>query len=346
MPGLYSHTSRATGITLTAAIYNADHQNHIDNQTAQMTDDYSVDNTQMQATADPGEVGTESKATSLAGELERLRFALKEIKQSAQWYESPTNTLPRSYLAGLTLSNNATDPTNDIDIAVGTCQNSTNAHNLILASALTKRLDAAWTVGTNQGGLDTGTIANDTYHVHLIKRSDTGVVDALFSLSATAPTMPASYDFRRRIGSIIRAGGTIVAFTQDGDYFQVNVPVNEWNENIAGTTAVTKTLTRVPTGINALWHGFLALRTPIAGATMAILASDLATTDTAPVTVPSGGIGQVFSNPQAAILDDGGEVQVRTNTSAQIRMRANSTTGTPSWGGTSKGWWDRRGRDD
>ena len=60
-----------------------------------MTDDYSVDNTQMQSTTDPGEVGTESKATTLAGELERLRFAVKELKQwclgtIAQWYESPT----------------------------------------------------------------------------------------------------------------------------------------------------------------------------------------------------------------------------------------------------------------
>ena len=60
-----------------------------------MTDDYSVDNTQMQSTTDPGEVGTESKPTTLAGELERLRFAVKELKQwclgtIAQWYESPT----------------------------------------------------------------------------------------------------------------------------------------------------------------------------------------------------------------------------------------------------------------
>lgn len=89
MPGLYSHTSRATGLTLTAAIYNADHQSHIDNQTAQMTDDYSVDTPQMRSTADPGEVGTESRPTTLAGELERLRFAIKEITGEAQWYVTP-----------------------------------------------------------------------------------------------------------------------------------------------------------------------------------------------------------------------------------------------------------------
>jgi hypothetical protein len=97
MAGLYSHTSRADGLTLTAAIYNSDHQNHINNMTPQMMDDYSADAATMKLTVDPGEVGSESLATTLAGELERLRYAIKEIKGTAQWYETtPLNlsTLP------------------------------------------------------------------------------------------------------------------------------------------------------------------------------------------------------------------------------------------------------------
>ena len=94
MPGTYTHTTRATGTVLTATIYNTDHQNHIDNQTPAGTDDYSATQAQMQSTVEPGEVGTESLATSLQGELERLRFALKESKAAvdsiaAQWYSSP-----------------------------------------------------------------------------------------------------------------------------------------------------------------------------------------------------------------------------------------------------------------
>ena len=51
--------------------------------------------------------------------------------------------------------------------------------------------------------MDTGSVANNTwYHVHLIKRPVTGVVDVLFSLSATAPTLPTSYTIFRRIGSM------------------------------------------------------------------------------------------------------------------------------------------------
>ena len=106
MPGNYTITSRSTGTVLTATIYNADHQNHVDNQTPQGTDDYSANASQMQSTADPGEVGSESLATSTAGELERLRFAIQEIKTflgatAAQWYATPLPT-PNSQSAAYT----------------------------------------------------------------------------------------------------------------------------------------------------------------------------------------------------------------------------------------------------
>ena len=87
---LYSPNTRVTGEQITAAKYMADHQLHADNQTPQLTEDYSSSVAQMQSTADPGEVGSESQATSLAGEVERLRFALVDLKGTAQWYETPT----------------------------------------------------------------------------------------------------------------------------------------------------------------------------------------------------------------------------------------------------------------
>lgn len=93
MGGNYTHTSRASGLTLTAAIYNADHENHITNATPAGLDDYSTNATEMQAQTDPGEQGTESLSTSLAGELERLRYAIAEIKGTSYWYESAVGTL-------------------------------------------------------------------------------------------------------------------------------------------------------------------------------------------------------------------------------------------------------------
>jgi hypothetical protein len=153
------------------------------------------------------------------------------------------------YIRGLTLSN-GTDATNDIDIAAGSAADSTDADIITLGSALTKRLDAAWAVGTGNGGRDTGAIANTTYHVWLIKRSDTGVVDALFSTSATSPTMPANYDYKRRIGSIIRQSGAILAFTQFGNYFYLTSAVTDRDSTAAAADALL-TLS-VPSGITVM----------------------------------------------------------------------------------------------
>ena len=112
MGALYSHTTRATGTTLTAAIYNGDHQNHIDNGTPQMHDDYSSNVAQMQATNSPGTVGAESLATSLAGELERLRHVIKTLHGGAQWY--PGSLLA---VAADTVAKSAYDAQGDILIA-------------------------------------------------------------------------------------------------------------------------------------------------------------------------------------------------------------------------------------
>ncbi len=86
MGGLYSHTTRSTGTTLTAAIYNADHQNHIDNLTPAMMDDMSANAAAFQTTTSPGGVGSESLPTSLAGEIERIRHVIKTMHGGAQWY--------------------------------------------------------------------------------------------------------------------------------------------------------------------------------------------------------------------------------------------------------------------
>jgi hypothetical protein len=87
--GGYSHTTRATGTVLTAAIYNSDHQAHITNQNPVMTGGYSDSLSQMQLTQDPGSLGTESLAATLAGEIERIRYQLRLITGETQWYVPP-----------------------------------------------------------------------------------------------------------------------------------------------------------------------------------------------------------------------------------------------------------------
>lgn len=91
-PALYSHTTRSTGTVLTAAIYNSDHQNHITNGTPSQLGGYSASTGEMQSSTTPGSVSSESLAASLAGELERLRYVLRQMGGGTYWYvPAPTD---------------------------------------------------------------------------------------------------------------------------------------------------------------------------------------------------------------------------------------------------------------
>ena len=136
-------------------------------------------------------------------------YVLTSNGTDAAWVASIT---PRGSIQGLTYANNGSDATNDLDIAVGSAMDSTNAIMMVLGSALTKRSDAVWVVGTNQGALDTGSVADSDYYIWLINRSDTNVTDILFSLSSTSPTMPTNYNYKRLVGWFKRVSSTIVAF--------------------------------------------------------------------------------------------------------------------------------------
>lgn len=249
-------------------------------------------------------------------------------------------SIPVGHLSGLTLANNASDATNDIDIAPGSVWAANGS--LVLSSALTKRLDAAWAVGSNQGGLDSGSPSNTTYHVYLIKRSDTGVVDALFSTSASSPTMPTNYDMKWRIGSIIRKSNAIVGFIQDGDLFQLKSMVADLGITDPGTSAVLRDLT-VPAGIavealiaagsynaNSQVHGFYF--------------SDPATDDIAPSAYQAAQLSYLGGNAGGFSNGASVELRVRTNTSAQIRTRASHSSVAVYFFIHTRGWVDRRGR--
>lgn len=240
---------------------------------------------------------------------------------------------PRGHIGGLTLSNNGSDATNDIDIAVGEATDSTNAVVMKLTSAITKQLDAAWAVGTNQGGLDTGSIANDVYHVWLIMRSDTGVVDVLFSASATSPTMPTNYTYKRRIGAIIRSGAAILAFSQNGDEFILSTIIEDQDKDIS-TTAELLAVT-VPDGIKVDWIGRVMQASADTTGTIVTSPDE---SDQNPSTTfnttPAFDLTGASANAQ--------NLRRRTNTSAQIRVRA--TGANTSIAIYTRGWIDTRER--
>lgn len=161
------------------------------------------------------------------------------------------STPPRNHIDGYQMSTAGSSTT--MAIGAGQAANSTNAVYITLVSSLNKTT-SSWAVGTGNGGLDTGTIANNTwYHFYAIRRPDTGVVDVVFSTNATSPTLPTNYTQFRRIGARRTNGsGQWDSFTQIGDLFIINTPILDVNDGASGTTDKTGTLTNVPTGVNTL----------------------------------------------------------------------------------------------
>jgi hypothetical protein len=151
----------------------------------------------------------------------------------------------------ITIANNATDPDNDIDFTAGNFEFSDGSGQAVL-SALTKRLDASWTAGTNQGGLDTGTKANSTwYHCYAIYNPTSGISDAIFSTNATNPTLPAGYTKYALIESIkTNSSGNILPVYQIGDYISWKTKPKDITSGLS--TSLTPHSISTPLGRNVM----------------------------------------------------------------------------------------------
>lgn len=245
-------------------------------------------------------------------------------------------------LFGLAISNNATDAANDIDIAAGLAAADASPYSAMsLASALTKRLDGSWVVGTNQGGLDTGSKANSTwYYLWLIQRSDTGVVDACFSTSATSPTfggnIPVAYDRKRRIGAVRTDGaGSLLAFKQYNNDFWWSAPPTDVNVSTITTTASLHTLTIPAIQVDVLINARLT-QTSVAAA---LYLSGPDQTDTA---ASGAGPFSLQCDNLAGGSNATGQFKIPTSTQ---QIRARSTNTTTSLVVSTLGWTDMRGRN-
>jgi hypothetical protein len=244
----------------------------------------------------------------------------------------------KGHIYGLTLSNNGTDANNYIDIAAGEAASDASSPLLmVLGSAITKRLDDAWAVGTNNGGLFSGSKANSTwYHVFAIMRPDTGVVDAGFDTSLTAANRPGDYTHYRRVGSVRTDGsGNIFAFFQSGDYFQWTTAHNDISTTSLGTSAVTGQVSS-PLGIRCIadLEGIMTDGDEQAS----VWISSPQETDATPGTTQPTTVTLAAGAANFATF----QKQVMTDTSSQIRYRSNVTNTTLRV--RCAGYHDTRGR--
>lgn len=234
----------------------------------------------------------------------------------------------RDHISGLNFSTAGSSTT--FSVSVGGAADGLNIEFMTLLAAISKTT-SAWAVGSAAGGLDTGTIAANTwYHAFLIKRMDTGVVDVLFSLSPTAPSMPAGYNIKRHIFPLkTNASSQWQKIWQDGDVFTWDSPVVDVAVTNPGTAAVTRTLASIPTGLRVEARLLVAVLASVAADFCAsVYVSDLATPDQVPNVATFATIAS-FVGLSPSTVSIGAQAPVWTNTSAQVRTRLqNSAAGT------------------
>lgn len=295
-------------------------------------------------------VGTaaDTVARKAAGTNDHVLTAASGETDGLAWRAVP---LPRSYLAGFTLSNNGTDATNDIDIAAGAARDSTNAANII-GTAMTKRLDAGWVAGTNQGVRNSAAAITDTtYHIYAVAKALGADPDYYAHASAVPATVLAAlqaeaggadYIYARRIGSIRRESAAIVAFSQLGDQFLRNAAILDVDTTDPGTAAVTRTLS-VPDGVkvNAMINVVHSSGTTYSEAYV----SSLDASDQAP-SLTAAPLANVSARETTGSITGAAQLLVRTNASRQIRSRQSTSGGGSVFRIATLGWMDRRGKDD
>ena len=239
----------------------------------------------------------------------------------------------KGYIHGLTLSNNTTDATNDIDFGIGECADESGVYKMVFDAVMVKQLDATWAVGTNAGGLFTGTVAADTtYHCFIIRKDSDGSIDAGFDTDVDAANIPTGYSSYRRIGSIVtETGPAIKSFYQDGDLFRYKQPFIGRTVGAAANTNRNLFTVSVPPDVIAV----LAFASSSAGTNYGWIDSTLRTDAAASST--NWNI-RVSGTPTHAEIR---EVQV--DSSSQLAVRADGTGLIFGW--MTEGWIDTRGRD-
>jgi hypothetical protein len=230
----------------------------------------------------------------------------------------------------------AADADHDLTFAIGEAASTeTNPVLMKLTSSLTKQFDATWAVGDAAGGMQSGSAlpTSGTVHVHLMERSDTGVVDIIGVPDGTTLVLPSGYDRSRRIMSFrTDSSANVLDFYQQGDAFIYKTIVTDRNS----TSAVYDTLLTltVPLGIKV--YPLTTLRTQQTSGSSAcgIGSGDIAAL-TFNATTSAVGITNINPPPHGIL----------TNTSGQVRYYFETVSGTTAAHITyTLGYIDLRGR--
>lgn len=232
--------------------------------------------------------------------------------------------IPKGYIYGLTLANNASYPADRIDFAPGEASSDDASPVVLSLASMTKNLAANWSAGNGNGMRCSGSIANVTYHYFLVGKAN-GTTDIFAHTSpltsvalAALQAMSGGADFvyGRRLLSLPRISGAIIGFTQFGNMVQVNTPVADYQTTTLGTGGVVCDLPSLPDGIAVL----AKLR-----ATMSNVALTFVTVRplSQTATTPNGGAkASLFCEANGIDVDDG--LFILSNTSKQVAAESSN----------------------
>lgn len=117
-------------------------------------------------------------------------------------YQLTPAQVPEAFITGMVPS--YTSPS-QVTIGAGRARNHNDQRNMVLAAPVVVDITIA-----GAGGLDAGAEAANTWYYVWVISDSTGALPTvgLLSTSANAPTMPAGYDTRRRVGSVRNNGAS------------------------------------------------------------------------------------------------------------------------------------------
>lgn len=127
-----------------------------------------------------------------SGTLYQITYDGSDFRIDTTNYTPELSPLPKNYITGFKLSNNSGDANNDIDIGAGVARSSADDVNIEHAASITKRLDAVFAGGTNQGGM-------------LQSANLTGTITITTNTSVTGTGTTFTADFQ--VGDVIQSAG-------------------------------------------------------------------------------------------------------------------------------------------
>ena len=258
-----------------------------------------------------------------AGDLSVGNFVEVVYNESLDYFELQTQRLlPKQ----ITIAN-GTDTSHDIDFTAGNFDFDDQSGQATL-SAITKQIDAPWAEGTNAGGLDTGTVAADTfYYLFAIYNPATQTSDALFSASKTSPTLPSGYTKKKYIAALYTDGSANIqsgsyTFSESSYRFRYSTRILDLNKT-SGLSTSSRSAETISCPPHTVASASLYLQAPNISSVVSIVVTEDGEADVAPTSFPTI---NAFYNGAAYFWNNTVEIAAKVNSASQIYLR--STYGT------------------